>query len=97
MALSLDDVKKVARLARLRITEAEAARFQGQLENILGHMADLAALDTAKVEPTAHALGLTNVLRPDVPAPTTPETREALLKNAPEREGPYVKVPKVIE
>lgn len=97
MALSLDDVRKVARLARLRVSDAELARYQGQLENILGHMADLAGLDTAKVEPTAHALGLTNVMREDAPAPAAPEVRAAILQNAPESEGPYLKVPKVIE
>lgn len=97
MSLTPDDVKKVARLARLKVTADEVARFQGQLGHILEHMADLAALDTSKVEPTAHALGLVNVLRPDVAAPQTPEAREAIFKNAPEREGPYVKVPKVIE
>lgn len=97
MALTPDDVKKVARLARLKVTADEVSRFQDQLGHILEHMADLAALDTAKVEPTAHALGLTNVLRPDVPAPLAAPAREAILKNAPEREGPYVKVPKVIE
>lgn len=97
MALTSDDVKKVARLARLKITEGEVARFKDQLGNILGHMADLAALDTAAVEPTAHALGLVNVLRADVPQAAPAEVRDALLKNAPEREGPYVKVPKVIE
>lgn len=97
MSLTPDDVRKVARLARLKITPEEVTRFQGQLGHILGHMADLEALDTAKVEPTAHTLGLVNVLREDVALPQTAATREALLKNAPEREGPYVKVPKVIE
>ena len=97
MSLTHEDVKKVARLARLKVTDEEVARFQGQLGHILGHMADLEGLDTSRVEPTAHALGLVNVLREDVPAPASPAVREAILKNAPEREGPYVKVPKVIE
>ena len=97
MSLTPEDVKKVARLARLKVTPEEVARFQGQLGHILGHMADLEALDTSKVEPTAHALGLVNVMREDVAVPQTAATREAILKNAPEREGPYVKVPKVIE
>lgn len=97
MALTPEDVKKVARLARLKVTAEEVSRFQGQLGHILEHMADLDALDTAAVEPTAHALGLVNVMRADVPRALSAEAREALLKNAPEREGPYVKVPKVIE
>lgn len=97
MALTPEDVRKVARLARLRLADAEVTRFQEQLGKVLGHMADLAGLDTASVEPTAHALGLVNVLRDDVPAPSDPARREAILKNLPEREGPYAKVPKVIE
>lgn len=95
MPLPLDAVRKVARLARLKLSDDELARYQGQLERILGHMDELAALDTAKVEPTAHTLGLTNVLRADEPKPAA--DREALLANFPEREGPYLKVPKVIE
>ncbi|TBR21358.1 Asp-tRNA(Asn)/Glu-tRNA(Gln) amidotransferase subunit GatC [bacterium] len=97
MSLSSADVKKVARLARLKVSDEEVERFKGQLGNILGHMSDLAALDTAKVEPTAHALGLVNVMRADVAQVLSPEARAAIFKNAPEREGPYVKVPKVIE
>ncbi|MBI3297077.1 MAG: Asp-tRNA(Asn)/Glu-tRNA(Gln) amidotransferase subunit GatC [Elusimicrobia bacterium] len=95
MSLGAEAVRKVARLARLKLSDAELTRFAGQMDRVLEHMADLAALDTEKVQPTAHALGLTNVLRPDVPAPET--DRERILANAPEREGPYVKVPKVIE
>lgn len=95
MSLSLDAVRKVARLARLKLSEPELTRFQGQLERILGHMDELGALDTKDVPPTAHALGLTNAMREDEPAAF--ENIEALLAGFPEREGPYLKVPKVIE
>ncbi|MBI2362205.1 MAG: Asp-tRNA(Asn)/Glu-tRNA(Gln) amidotransferase subunit GatC [Elusimicrobia bacterium] len=95
MPLSPDEVLKVARLARLKLSGAELARFEGQLGRVLEHMADLASLDTGAVPPTAHALGLTNVMRADEPVPFA--AQEALLANGPEREGPYLKVPKVIE
>ena len=95
MSLSPDAVRKVARLARLKLSGDELARFSVQLDRVLEHMADLTGLETADVVPTAHALGLNNVLREDVPAAEA--DREALLANLPEREGPYAKVPKVIE
>lgn len=95
MSLSAEDVRKVARLARLKLSGEETARFEGQLARVLEHMADLASLDTAEVPPTAHALGLTNVAREDEPVDCP--VKDALLANGPEREGPYLKVPKVIE
>lgn len=95
MSLSSEAVLKVARLARLKLTGDELARFSVQLDRVLEHMADLAGLQTADVVPTAHASVQGNVLRDDIPAPET--AIEALLTNLPEREGPYAKVPKVIE
>ncbi len=95
MALSLDVVRKVARLARLKLSEPELTRYQGQLGRILEHMDELKSIDTKDVAPTAHALGLTNAMREDVPAPAS--DIPAIMANFPEREGPYLKVPKVIE
>lgn len=95
MSISAEEVAKVARLARLRLAPEEVGRYQDQLGRILDHMEELRKLDTSGVEPTAHVLGLSNVLREDE-ARAFPEPR-ALADAAPEREGPYVKVPKVIE
>ena len=95
MSISEEDVRKIAKLARLRLTDDEVKRYQGQLGKILDSMAELNALDTAKVEPTASVLGLSNVLRPDEPKPF--KDVERLLSIAPDREGPYYKVRKVIE
>lgn len=95
MPISEADVAKIARLARLRLKAGEVARYQDQLGRILEHMEELKKLDTSGVEPTAHVLGLANVLREDE-ARVFPRAR-ALAEAAPEREGPYVKVPKVIE
>lgn len=95
MAITEEDVRKIAKLARLRLEPAEVTLYQSQLVKILDSMAELAQLDTAEVEPTVSVLGVTNVLREDVPRPFT--AVDKLLKNAPQREGTFFKVPKVIE
>ena len=95
MAITAEDVRKIARLARLKLTPEEVALYQGQLLKILESMEELSRLDTGRVEPTSSVLGLTNVLREDEPDPF-PDP-EKLLAVAPEREGPFYKVPKVIE
>lgn len=95
MSVSLDEVKKIAKLARLRLTEAEAALYGGQLTKIVDSMAELSKADTEGVSPTTSVLGAVNVMRADTPMPF--EDTEALLANAPERDGPYFKVKKVIE
>ena len=69
MAISSDDVLHVARLARLRLTDDEVARMTEQLSTIIGHVQALSALDLAGVEPTAHALDLTNRVRRNAPDP----------------------------
>lgn len=95
MSVSDADVKKIAKLARLRLTEAEVALYGGQLTKIIDSMAELAKADTSQVAPTTSVLGAVNVMREDEPAPF--EDVEALLANAPDRDGPYFKVRKVIE
>jgi len=95
MSVSDADVKKIAKLARLRLTEAEVALYGGQLTKILDSMTELAKADTEGVPPTTSVLGAVNVMREDEPKPF--EDVEALLANAPERDGPYFKVKKVIE
>ena len=95
MAISEDDVRKIAKLAKLRLTDAEIKLYQGQFSRILDSMAELSKLDTKDVPPTTSVLGLSNVLREDVPAPFADP--EKLLANAPAREGNFFKVRKVIE
>jgi aspartyl-tRNA(Asn)/glutamyl-tRNA(Gln) amidotransferase subunit C len=90
-----DDVKKIAKLARLKLAESEVKLYQGQLVKILDSMAELEKLDTKNVAPTASVLGVRNVMREDTPIPFSDP--EKLLSNAPEREGPFYKVRKVIE
>ena len=95
MSVSDADVKKIAKLARLRLTEAEVALYGGQLTKIIDSMAELGSVDTSGVSPTTSVLGAVNVMRDDEPRPFA--DAEALLANAPERDGPYFKVKKVIE
>ena len=92
--LTLDDVRHVAMLSRLALDDAHLKRLTGQLESILGYIAKLSEVDTTGVEPMAHALPLHNVLREDVVEPSLP--LEKVLQNAPETDGPFFKVPKVI-
>ena len=95
MSVSENDVKKIAKLARLRLSADEVARYGEQLTKILDSMAELAKVDTASVAPTTSVLGAVNVTREDEPRPF--ENREGLLAGAPDRDGPYFKVRKVIE
>jgi aspartyl-tRNA(Asn)/glutamyl-tRNA(Gln) amidotransferase subunit C len=93
-AISAQEVQKVARLARLELNEEQVARFTGQLESILQYVAKIGELDMTGVEPMAHVLPLRNVLREDVVDPSL--TVDQVLMNAPETDGPFFKVPKVI-
>lgn len=97
MALSLDEVRRIASLARLRLDADEERTFQVQLSAILDHVELLRELDVSEVEPMTHALaaGEAPALREDaLQASLSP--REALA-NAPAREGTCFKVPRIIE
>ncbi|MBI3291650.1 MAG: Asp-tRNA(Asn)/Glu-tRNA(Gln) amidotransferase subunit GatC [Elusimicrobia bacterium] len=95
MAISLKEVAHVARLARLALTPEEQTLYAEQLGKILEHVSQLKELDTTHVTPTSHVLPLSNVWREDVRRVWG--DAEPLLANAPEREGPFFKVKKVIE
>lgn len=74
MELSHDEVRKIAELAKLELTNDEVTLYAGQLSSILQYFRKLQELDTSYIPPTASVLPLTNVLRPDAPkAPLTPE------------------------
>lgn len=92
--LTRDDVAHVAALARLELTEEELELFTWQLAEVLDHAADIGALDLAGVPPTAHAMAVTNVLRPDELRPGT--DREEALAQAPEVEDHRFKVPPIL-
>ena len=95
MSLSLDEVRKVAQLARLELAEADLPRMQQQLSAILDYVALLDRLDTTGVEPLAHPLPVQNVFRPDDPRPSLPV--DEAMRNAPARAGDYFGVPAVFE
>ncbi len=95
MALAADQIRYVATLARLTLTDEEVQRFAGQLDQILAHVDKLKQLTTDDVPPTSHAVPMSNVFRRDEPAPSLPV--EQGLANAPQREGPFFKVPRVLE
>ncbi len=89
------DVAYVAELARLALTPVEAKQFQGQLEQIVHYVEKIGQLDVTGIEPTLHGQGQVNVLREDIPVPST--IRETALSNAPSRNGYEVKLPKIVE
>ena len=95
MSLSIDDVKRIARLARIRVTEDEAVGYQGQLNGIFGLIEEMQAVDTAGVEPMSHAQDLAQRLRAD--QVTEPDRRAAFQAVAPQTENGLYLVPKVIE
>jgi aspartyl-tRNA(Asn)/glutamyl-tRNA(Gln) amidotransferase subunit C len=97
MALSLDEVRRVARLARLRLSPEEETAFAGQLSAILDHVAQLGELDVSGVEPMTHALAADDgaPLRADAPAPCL--SPDQALANAPARQETCFKVPRILE
>jgi len=88
------DVRHVATLARLDVTDDEVEMFAGQLAAVLEHAQDVEALDTAGVPPTAHPLPLRNVLREDIPAPGL--DRDEVLAMAPAAEDGRFRVPRIL-
>ncbi len=95
MALTREQVQHVALLARLELTEAEIQRDMHELNQILPHLDQLNQLDTAGIEPTSHAIPMTNVLRDDVVQPSLPN--QAALANAPDQDAGCFRVPRVVE
>lgn len=87
-------VAKVAKLARLALDEAHVARYATQLESILAYVDKIKSADVTDVEPMTHAAPLHNILREDTAG--EPLARERALQNAPETDGSFFKVPKVI-
>ena len=94
MSHSHIDVRYVANLARLELSDEEVATFQPQLEAILRHAEALTQLDVTGIEPTAHPAPVFDRLRPDVPHPGL--TPEAVLRNAPDQAQGQIRVPKVV-
>jgi aspartyl-tRNA(Asn)/glutamyl-tRNA(Gln) amidotransferase subunit C len=92
--ITRDDVAHVAHLARLSLTDDEAAMFTEQLDAVLDHAGDVEALDVGEVEPMVHPYPLRNVVRPDVVGPTV--DRDEVLGQAPAVEDGQFRVPTIL-
>ncbi|NDG62722.1 MAG: Asp-tRNA(Asn)/Glu-tRNA(Gln) amidotransferase subunit GatC [Planctomycetes bacterium] len=92
--MTIDDVRHVAKLARLAVPQERLAALQHDLQAILGHITQLQSVNTDGLEPMAHPLTLTNRLGDDVPQPSMPIVD--LLRNAPAVQGDFLAVPKVL-
>ncbi len=97
MAKKIDQtqVRKISRLSRLELTEAEVEEFTGQLSTILDYVEKMNELDTTNVEPLAHCLPVSNVFRADCVKESL--GTEKTLANAPQRDGEFFKVPKILD
>ena len=92
--ITADDVRKVAQLSRLNLPDETIATYTGQLERILDYVDQLQAVDTEGVPPTTRAVEVVNVTREDAVVST--DVREELLDQAPQREGDFFRVPKIL-
>jgi len=90
-----NDVKIVASLSRLKISDEESVEVIAQLDKFLTYVENLQAVDTSKIEPTTYALPMQNIFREDKVKPSL--NRELALSNAPVQDDGYFKVPRVLE
>ncbi len=95
MQLSHEQVRHIAELAKLALTDDEVERFAQQLSDVLAWAEELKRLDTDSIPPTAQVFDLRNVTRPDVVRPSL--TAEEVLANAPQRDGDYFRVKPILD
>lgn len=95
MSISLDEVRHVARLARLELDDAEILALQGELNALLGHFSDIQGIDVAGIQPESHAVAVQNVWAADIPVECL--AREEALRNAPLTKAGLFVVPTIIE
>ena len=88
------DIEHLAKLSRLKLTDAEKEKFSNQMGTIIEYIEKLSELDTKNVEPTANVLGLSNVFREDVT--TKPLTNQAPINDSPSHSKGHYEVPKII-
>jgi aspartyl-tRNA(Asn)/glutamyl-tRNA(Gln) amidotransferase subunit C len=92
--ISPEDVREIAHLARLRLSEDEIARMAGELDRILQYIEEVKAVDTAHIEPMTHAVPFDCPQRPDEVRPSLPA--DEALRNAPRRQGSFFEVPRIV-
>ena len=95
MKIKIEEVRHIAGLSRLRMSEDEIDIMGSQLNSILGYIEQLNRLDTGNITPTSHVIPLNNVMREDMPAISLPRTEA--LKNAPDSTEEFYRVLKIIE
>lgn len=95
MAITREEARHVARLARLALSDAEIDLLRDQLGKLLEYMKQLDRLDTGAIVPTSHAVEIGAPLRDDIARPFG--DKEAILRNAPDRAGDCFRVPRIIE
>ncbi len=95
MGISRQDVEYLGKLARIQLSAEELDRFTSELDEILAYVEKLKSAQTDDVAPTSHVLALSNVFREDKVTPSLPTDKA--LANAPEQEGPFFKVPRIID
>lgn len=93
--INKETIKHIAKLARLQLSPEEEQTYSEQLGKILGHVNELQSVDTKDIEPAAHVLPISNVMREDEVKPCTQQS--AILENAPQKEGKFFRVPKIGE
>lgn len=92
--ITQDEVRHVAKLARLAVSDEEVDNFTSQLEGLLEHFSAISAIDTDGIEPTSHPLDMSNIFRADFAIPSL--TQEEVLSNAPAVEQNRFKVPQIL-
>jgi len=95
MSLDPAAIRRIARLARIRVDDAQVQQMQGELNTILGWIDQLNEVDVTGIEPLTGGATMAMRLREDTV--TVPDLTEAVLSNAPDRDGPFYTVPKVVE
>lgn len=95
MSISKDEVKHIANLSKLNLTDEELEKYTNELSDIVDMANQLSNIDVEGVKPTAHILDIQNVFREDIQQPSY--DRELILKNAPSKDAGCVSVPKVVE
>ena len=94
--ITSDDVRKVAKLCRLEIPDDDIEKYSNQLEGILEYIAQLERIDTLNVPPATRAVEVVNVFREDTIVSSSSDVREKILDQAPQREGEFFRVPKIL-
>ena len=95
MSVSKEDVKHIANLSKLNLTDEELEKYTTELSDIVNFANELSNIDVDGLKPTAHILDIKNVFRKDEVQPSY--DREEILKNAPSKDAGCVSVPKVVE